>query len=192
MFRTMLAAAVIALAPPGGAMAQQLNGDGLHEADWLHETFRDLREDLAEATANGQRFAVIVEQRGCIYCAEMHEEVFVDPEIERMLTEDFFFVRINMHGQTEVTDFDGEILSERNAVRRWRTMFTPMIFFLPEEVPEGVTAVEAAVATMPGAFGRGTTFDLLNWVLDEGYDGDEPFQIYHARMIRERADGNTE
>ena len=45
----------------------------------------------------------------------------------------------------------------------------------------------AAVVTMPGAFGKGTTLDLLNWVLEHGYEGDEPFQKYHARMINERA-----
>ncbi len=180
--RMILAAAALALSPVT-ASSQSVGDDGLHIAPWLHDTFRDLREDLAEANANGQRLAVIIEQRGCIYCRQMHEEVFVVPEIEEMLNNDFFFVRINMHGATEVTDFDGEVLSERDAARRWRTMFTPTILFMPEEVPEGVTAVEAAVVTMPGAFERWTTFNMLNWVLEKGYDGEEDFQRYHARML---------
>ena len=40
---------------------------------------------------------------------------------------------------------------------------------------------------MPGAFGRWTTFNMLNWVLEEGYDGDEDFQRYHARMFADQA-----
>jgi hypothetical protein len=65
-------------------------------------------------------------------------------------------------------------------------MFTPTLIFLPEEVPEGETAVQAAVANMPGAFEKSTTRNLLQWVVDHGYDGDEVFQKYHARMIVER------
>lgn len=179
--RSITVAALLATLP--FTATAELNDDGLHVAPWLMETFRDLREDLGEATANGQRFAIIIEQRGCIYCTEMYEEVFVVPEIEQLLTDDYFVVRLNMYGGTEVTDFDGEVLSESDAVRRWRVLFTPTILFLPEEVPEGMTAVEAAVATIPGAFGRWTTYNMLNWVLEEGYDGEESFQQYHARQL---------
>ena len=184
MIRQMMWAATAALAIATGPAMAELNDDGLHVAPWLMETFRDLREDLDEATANGQRFAIIIEQRGCIYCDEMYENVFSVPEIEEHLTEDFFVVRINMYGGTEVTDFDGEILSERDAVRRWRVLFTPTILFFPENVPADATAVDAAVATIPGAFGQWTTLNMLNWVLSEGYDGDESFQQYHARQLQ--------
>jgi len=57
------------------------------------------------------------------------------------------------------------------------------MMFFPEEVPEGVAADDAAVAIMPGAFGKKTTLHLLEWVRDEGYLSDEPFQAYHARLL---------
>ena len=38
---------------------------------------------------------------------------------------------------------------------------------------------------MPGAFGGWTTFNLLNWVQEHGYDEDEGFQRYHARRLQE-------
>lgn len=171
----------------GGAARAEVGDDGLHIAPWIEETFLDLREDLAEANANGQRLMVMIEQRGCIYCSRMHEEVWVQPDILQMLEEDFYVLRINMHGSTEVTDFDGETMEEREIARRWRNLFTPTILFFPEEVPEGVTGIEAAAVVMPGAFGRWTTFNMLNWVLEEGYNGDEDFQRYHARMFAEQA-----
>ncbi|MBF9033097.1 thioredoxin fold domain-containing protein [Rhodobacterales bacterium HKCCE2091] len=188
MLRAMILGAALALATvlPGASRAVEVGDDGLHVAPWLHDTFRDLREDLGEANANGQRFAVIIEQRGCVYCTRMHEEVFVIPEIERMLTEDFFVVRINMHGATEVTDFDGEVMTESDIARRWRNMFTPTLLFFPEEVPEGETGAEAAAVVMPGAFEGETMFDLLNWVLEDGYAGEEDFQRYHTRMFNAR------
>ena len=63
-----------------------------------------------------------------------------------------------------------------------------------EEVPEGETAVQASVAAMPGAFGPGTTLDMLTWVVEKRYalDGDEDFQRYHARRIQERSNGSTD
>ena len=179
--RAILLGAVLALGSPSGAA--ELNADGLHVAPWIEETFLDLREDLAEATAQGKRFAVIVEQRGCIYCTKMHEEVFVDPRIAEMLDEDYYVVRLNMHGALEAVDFDGTAMEERDLVRRWRNMFTPTMMFFREDVPEDMTGAEAAVVTMPGAFEKFTMMNLLTWVLEEGYDGEEDFQRYHARRI---------
>ncbi|MDX1743477.1 MAG: thioredoxin family protein [Ruegeria sp.] len=184
MIRMLLLFATILMAPM--TLAAELGDDGLHKASWMRDTFKDLREDLEEANAEGRRLMVIVEQRGCIYCKKMHEEVFVDPEIESLLEDRFFVVQINMFGDVEVTDFDGTVLPEKDMVKRWGALFTPTVYFFPQEVPEGAAATQAVVATMPGAFGRGTTFDMLNWVLEKGYDGDEPFQKYHARMIEAR------
>ncbi|MDR9393122.1 thioredoxin family protein [Roseovarius sp. SYSU LYC5161] len=181
----LLAACMMALP----AMAVEMGDDGLHKTDWMRDTFKDLQEDLAEATAEGKRMAIIVEQRGCIYCRKMHEEVFPKPEIDSYLRENFFVVQMNLHGTTEVIDFDGEALSERAAARKWGLLFTPSILFLPETVPADQSAAQAAVALMPGAFEPATTLDMLTWVNEKRYalDSDEDFQRYHARRIRERA-----
>ncbi|MBM1220229.1 thioredoxin family protein [Ponticoccus sp. SC2-23] len=168
------------------AGATELGDDGLHKPDWLRETFLDLREDLAEAESQGLRMMVIIEQRGCIYCTRMHEEVFPDPAIDAYIRENFFVVQLNMFGDLEVTDFDGEVMAEKDIVRRWGALFTPTIMFFPHEVDQGLTAAEASVATMPGAFEKGTTLSLLTWVNEELYLTDEPFQKYLARVLAER------
>jgi len=69
---------------------------------------------------------------------------------------------------------------------RWGVVFTPTMLFMPEAVEQGQTTGQAAVMTMPGAFHKGTTMDLLNFVVEMGYDGDEHFQKYHARKTTER------
>ena len=176
----------LALVLTGPGVAAELGDDGLHVAPWIEETFLDLREDLETANAEGRRFAVIVEQRGCIYCTRMHEEVFVQPRLAELPEQEFSVVRLNMHGSLEAVDFDGEAMEERDLVRRWRNMFTPTMHFFRDEVPDGMTGAEAAVVAMPGAFEAGTMFNLLSWVLEEGYDGEEDFQRYHARMLLER------
>ena len=194
MFRFVFAFALaLGLAIP--AVAETTMGDdGLHKTDWMRDTFRDLREDLDEANSEGLRFLILVEQRGCIYCKQMHEETFPHPVVDQLIRDNYFVIQLNLHGDTEITDFDGEVLTEKQAARNWGLLFTPTMIFLPQEVEEGKSAIQAAVAVMPGAFGPGTTQDMLTWVLEERYnlDGDEDFQRYHARRITERANGQTE
>lgn len=185
--KTLFAACVAVLAMTFTVTAAELGDDGLHKASWMRDTFKDLGEDLAEANGEGKRLMVIIEQRGCIYCKKMHEEVFPVEEIASYIEDNYFVVQINMFGDVEVTDFDGASLPERDMVKKWGALFTPTILFFPQEVAPDVTAGRVAVATMPGAFGRHTTFNMLNWVVEKGYDGDESFQKYHARKFAERS-----
>ena len=187
---SFLAACLFALP----VFAVELGDDGLHKTPWMRDTFKDLREDLEEANAEGKRLALFFEQRGCIYCTKMHEEVFPREDITKMIEDNFFVVQLNLHGDVEVTDFDGETLTEKQMARKWGLLFTPTILFLPEDVPETMTAPAAAVATMPGAFGPGTTLDMFTWVHEQRYllKGEEDFQRYHARRIQERDNGSTD
>lgn len=165
--------------------AAEIGDDGLHKAAWMRDTFKDLAEDLEEANAEGKRLMVIIEQRGCIYCKKMHEEVFVRPEIAKYIEDNYFVVQINMFGDVEVTDFDGTAMAEKDMVKRWGALFTPNIYFFPEAVGDDAIASQAAVANMPGAFGPGTTLSMLRWVVEKRYEGEEPFQKYHARRLEE-------
>ena len=173
--------------------AAELGDDGLHKPDWLRDTFKDLREDHAEAKAEGKRLLMLVEQRGCLYCRDMHEKTFPDPRVNALLKEDYFPVQINLHGDIEIIDVDGEELSEKDAARKWGVLFTPTMILMPMQIDGSSSLVEQAAAVMPGAFSPGTTLDLLTWVKEERYldQSEEDFQRYHARMIRERDDGDT-
>lgn len=190
--KTLAALCAVTLALP--LWASELGDDGLHKTEWMRDTFKDLSEDLEEANAEGKRLAIIFEQRGCVYCAKMHAEVFPRPEIAQYISDNYFVVQLNLYGDVEVTDFDGDVRSEKDMARKWGILFTPTILFMDEEVPEGATAQQAAVATMPGAFAAGTTLDMFTWVNEKRYgpDFDEDFQRYHARRISERADGSTD
>ena len=170
------------------AVAAPVGDDGLHIQPWIRDTFKDLQEDLDEANAEGKRLAIFFEQRGCIYCTKMHETVYPDPELSDYINENFFVIQLNLHGDLEVVDFDGEDLSEKRIARKWGILFTPSVIFLPEEVEDGKTAIQSAVSVMPGAFGRGTTLDMFTWVKEKRYaiDSEEDFQRYHARRINER------
>ncbi|MCT8988915.1 thioredoxin family protein [Chelativorans sp. SCAU2101] len=193
MFRLILAAlafnAVLALP----ALSVEIGDDGLHKQDWFSITFRDIAEDIEEAAAEGKRLAIVYEQRGCIYCRKLHEELLADPEVRDFIKAHFKVVQYNMFGDEEVTDLDGEVLTEKTAARKWGYVFTPTIVFLPEELPEGKSVAEAAVATMPGAFGKWVFLHMFEWVAQKGYENGEHFQKYHARRLAElRAAGRQD
>jgi len=168
--------------------------DGLYHSPWMRTTFKDLNEDLAEARAEDKRLVLFFEQRGCVYCAKMHEEVFSDPEVSDYIAANYFVVQLNMHGAEEVTDFDGEVLTEAKMARKWGILFTPTIMFMPTETNGDKSAAQVAVAQLPGAFAKGTTLDLFTWVNEQRYLdlSQEDFQRYHARRITERNDGLTD
>ena len=168
--------------------ALEVGDDGLHKTPWMQDTFKDLREDLEEANAEGKRLVLFFEQIGCIYCTKMHKEVFSKEKVSNYIGDNFFVVQLNLHGDIEVTDFDGDVLPEKDIARKWGILFTPSILFLPPAVDSDLSAQQAAVAMMPGAFSAGTTLDLFTWVREERYllDNGEDFQRYHARMVNER------
>ena len=173
---------------PFSALAAELGDDGLHKQSWMRDTFKDLREDLDEANLEGKRLVLMFEQRGCLYCSKMHKDVYSREKVSNYIDENFFVVQLNLHGDLEVTDFDGETLSEKAMARKWGILFTPTVLYLPQKVEEGLTATQASVSFMPGAWSAATTIDMLTWVKEERYllDNGEDFQRYHARRINER------
>lgn len=183
--RLFLAVTVL-LAGITGALAAEVGDDGLHKQAWFATTFRDIKEDMATAKAEGKRLALIFEQRGCIYCKQVHEKVLTDPEVRDFIKDNYMVVQYNLYGDEEVTDLDGEALTEKTAARKWRVTFTPTIFFMPEETDGEKDVGASTVAVMPGAFRKGTFLDMFQWVHKKGYETDEGFQRYHARRIVER------
>lgn len=171
-----------------GALAQ-LGDDGLHKEPWFEVTFKDVGEDIATASERGLRHAIIFEQRGCIYCRMLHEEVFSDPEVRDYIVENYMFVQYNLWGDETVIDLDGTEMSEKEMAQRWGVLYTPTILFMPDTLADQATTGEAAVSVMPGAFPKGTVIDMLTWVVEKGYELDEHFQAFHARRIREREAG---
>lgn len=186
----LLAAVFLGLAAPAGAV--ELGEDGLHKQAWFATTFRDIGEDIETAGKAGKRLAIVFEQRGCIYCTAMHEKILSVPEVADYIKANYMVVQYNMFGDEEVVDLDGEKLTEKSAARKWGFVFTPTIVFLPEEAPKGKSVAQAAVQVMPGAFGKLTFLNMFRWVREKGYEGEEHFQKYHARIVNElMATGKT-
>lgn len=180
------ASALILCVCMAGHANAEVGEDGLHKQDWFALTFKDIAEDVNEAAEEGKRLVLVFEQAGCIYCEKTHETVLVDPDIVSYIKEHFVVVQFNLWGDEEVTDLDGEVLTEKSAAEKWGVMFTPTWVFLPDTVTDDKSVKEQAIGAMPGAFGKGTFLDLFTWVYEKGNEGNENFQRYHNRRIEER------
>jgi thioredoxin-related protein len=115
-------------------LASGLVNPGFHEKPaWFKQSFLDLQEDVKEAAAEGKRVMLFFHQDGCPYCAKLLNENFTLKEIVEKTVEDFQVIAINIWGDNEVTDLDGEVTSEKRLAEKLKVMYTPTLLFLDEQ-----------------------------------------------------------
>ena len=179
--------AVVGMLGATGAFAVELGDDGLHKQPWFSDTFLDMAEDLADATAQGKDLLVLFEQKGCPYCKELHEVNFANTDITDYIQAHYLVIQINMWGDREVTDFDGETLSEKDLANKWQVQFTPttIMFTQDDDAPMDRAAAEAF--RLPGYLKQFHYASSLEYVTSDDYKT-LPFQ----RFVQARADRLTE
>jgi thioredoxin-related protein len=127
-----LASGLLATAHTPARAQAVLTEDGLYKQPWFLESFLELADDLDAAAKQRKRFAIMWELRGCPYCKETHLVNFARPDIESYIKEHFDILQLNIIGAREVTDFDGEKLSEKRLAEKYGVRFTPTFQFFPE------------------------------------------------------------
>lgn len=116
-----------------GTLGQGLVNPGYHEQPaWFKPSFLDIREDIAEAGAAGKRVLLYFYQDGCPYCARMLRENFADRELVAYTRKHFDVVAINLWGDREVTDLQGNAVTEKAFAAAARVQYTPTLIFLTE------------------------------------------------------------
>lgn len=190
----LMAVALVAafgMTPPNLARADShllaksaIGEDGLHIQPWFLNSFLDLNEDLGEAHADGKRLVIFWEQNGCPYCKRMHEVNLRIPRIVKSIQDNFQVIQLNMWGDREVTDFDGEVLKEKDLANKWGVLFTPTIQFFPETT-EQVAARQgnkAEVLRIPGYFKPFHFYFLFRYARTNGYETEPNFQRWLGGM----------
>jgi thioredoxin-related protein len=128
----LVSGAAFLCAGRGARAGAILTDDGLYRQPWFLDSLLELESDLEEASGNRKRFAVVWELRGCPSCKDTHLVNFAQPEIEDFVRERFDILQLNLIGAREVTDFDGEKLSEKRLAEKYGIRFTPTFQFFPE------------------------------------------------------------
>lgn len=115
-----------------------MRDDGIHTESWVKNiSFLVLKEDLKEALDKGKKGLVIIfEQQGCGSCKRLHEVNFQDKGVVDYITRHFDVLIMNMYGDNEVTDFDGNTMSEARFNEQMRVNFSPTTVFIGSDGKE--------------------------------------------------------
>jgi thioredoxin-related protein len=101
--------------------------------DWFTPSFLDIREEAAEAAAQGRRLMVYFHQQGCPYCKQLVEVNFRDARIVEHTRRHFMAIDINIFGDREVTAADGRKMPEKQFAALLKIQFTPTLIFFDEK-----------------------------------------------------------
>ena len=145
----MLLALLFALAPIVSPLAaepeDELSFDdaplesSLHYPAWFRLSFLHLQEDLQDARTFGKRGLIVYfGQAYCPYCKALIEGNFGMRDIAQYTRKYFDVVAIDIHGTKQVTDFNGEVLSEKEYAAREKVNFTPTLIFYDSEGREAL------------------------------------------------------
>jgi len=100
---------------------------------WFTDSLLDLREDVAEAAAQGKRVMVYFGQDGCPYCKRLMEVNFRDAAVAAKTRQHFVALALNIWGDREVTWLDGKPRSEKEFAAFMKVQFTPTLLFFDEK-----------------------------------------------------------
>lgn len=157
-----------------------LGEDGLYEQDWFRDSFLDLKEDLAEAKEEGKKLVLMWEQRGCPYCQRTHEINLTIPKIVDLIKDNFFVIQMNLWGDREVTDFDGQVTTEKKLAQKYAIRFTPTIQFFPDDIKliANKSGKDAEIMRQPGYFKPFHFYTLFRYIQADIYKTEPSFQRY--------------
>ena len=149
-----------------------MTDDGYYTEPWFLESFLELADDLAAASAKNKRLAIMWELRGCPYCRETHLVNFAKPEIADYIKARFEILQLNIVGSREVTDFDGEKLSEKMFARKYGVRSVPTFQFFSDKLTglSDKAPREREVARAQGYIEAKPFLDLFRFVADRDYE----------------------
>jgi thioredoxin-related protein len=100
--------------------------------EWFSQSLLDLREEVAEAAAQGKRVMLYFGQDGCPYCKRLMEVNFRQAAIAQKSQRDLVALALNIWGDREVTWTDGTVTTEKQLAAQLKVQFTPTLIFLDE------------------------------------------------------------
>jgi len=95
------------------------------------ETFGDFSEELSNARAQGKQGVLIMfEMDECPFCHRMKTTILNKPEVIDYFKQHFLVFHVDIEGDVEITDFDGEHTTQKDfAFKKHRVRATPVFAF---------------------------------------------------------------
>lgn len=167
-------------ATPGG-LGEELTNPGYQDKPtWFKESFLDIREDVADAADAEKRVILYFYQDGCPYCAKLLNDNFADRAISEQTQKHFDVIAINMWGDREVTDFNGDTVPEKAFAASLKVQFTPTLLFLSES--------GKVLLRINGYFAPHKFKVALDYVAGR-HEGEGKFSTFYAQSAPQAASG---
>jgi len=100
-------------------------------AHFFITTFGDLPEEMETARAEGKLgMLLFFEADACTFCEHMRRKVLNQAHVQDWYAERFANLAVDIHGDIEVTDFDGITLPMKVFAEHRRVYMTPVISFV--------------------------------------------------------------
>ena len=90
----------------------------------------DLPEELEIAREAGKRGVfVFFEMDECPFCHRMKQTVLNQVDVQEYFSQNFHSLSIDVEGDIEIVDFNGEVMTQKEFARRHRVRATPLLAF---------------------------------------------------------------
>jgi thioredoxin-related protein len=173
--KTRAALAALLLALP--AFAALANGALVETRDprahFFTQTFGDLGEEMQLAREEGKLgMLLFFEAEDCQYCQYMLRKILSQQQVQDWYNERFVSIAIDIHGDVEITDFDGITLPSKVFSDHRRIFLTPVVAF--------VNLDGAEIYRHLGMIRTPEEFLLLGEYIEDGHYFDTEYRVFAA------------
>jgi thioredoxin-related protein len=139
---------------------------------FFDQTFGDFREELQTAREQDKIGVLLMfEMEECPFCHRMKTRVLNQPEVQDYFKQHFLIFSVDVEGDVEVTDFDGNLAAQKEfALKQFRVRATPVFAFFDLD--------GNLVARYTGATRNADEFMLLGRYVIDGAYRDTTFTKY--------------
>lgn len=153
------------------AFAAEQGGDP--NTYFFDTTFGDFSEELANAKAQGKKGVIIMfEMDECPFCHRMRTTVLNRPDVQAYFKKHFLLFHVDVEGDIEITDFQGNATTMKAFAAQNRVRATPVFQYFDLE------GNPLKRGRYTGATRDYEEFLLLGQYITEGAYNDVPFTRY--------------
>ena len=124
---------------PGQAASEFKDFDDSYIANvkypaWFKKSFLNLQDDLEVAQSSGKLgLMIFISTKSCSYCDQFLKTSLRDEEIKKTVQKNFDVIGLEIFGDNELTDLQGNETTVKGYVAREKAPFTPTIIFYGED-----------------------------------------------------------
>lgn len=146
---------------------------------FFDQSLGDFSEELETAREEGKKGVLIMfEMDECPFCHRMKTRVLNQPEVQDYFKERFLIFSVDIEGDVEITDFQGEVVTQKDfAFKQYRVRATPVFGFFDLD--------GKLVTRFTGATSDSREFLWLGEFVAEGHYAKTNFSRYKRQKKKE-------